>query len=48
MVVLRYFYVDIVRIARQARDIENDGTHSQISTTIYNHRMEGQFHFLTF
>jgi hypothetical protein len=27
-------------------DIENDGTHSQISTIVCNHRMEGQFHFL--
>jgi hypothetical protein len=29
-------------------DIENDGAHNQISTTIYNHRMEGQFHYLAF
>ncbi len=26
--------------------IENDGAHSQISTTVCNHRMEGQIHFL--
>ncbi len=26
--------------------IKNDGAHSQISTIVCNHRMEGQFHFL--
>jgi hypothetical protein len=44
MVVWKYFYVDIDPNARQIGNIKNEKAHNQISTIVYNHHMESQFH----
>ncbi len=46
MVVRRYFHVDINPIAKQMAASGMMELTTKISTTIYNHRMERQFHFL--
>jgi hypothetical protein len=43
MVVWKYFYIDINLIARQVTPLR---MMKLIATTVYNHHMEGQFHFL--
>jgi hypothetical protein len=48
MVVQRYFYVDIGRIINQVAASRMMELTTKFSTTICNHHMEGQFHFLPF